>query len=48
MSLHTDIRRVRAEFDDRLKAVQARLAAGLDGSEHAEQLRIDFLGRKGA
>ncbi len=48
MSLHTDIKRVRAEFDDRLKAVQARLAAGQAGSDDAEQLRIDFLGRKGA
>lgn len=40
MSLLTDIERVRAEFDDRLKAARA-------GEETVEQLRITFLGRKG-
>jgi phenylalanyl-tRNA synthetase alpha chain len=40
MSLLTDIKRVRAEFDDRLEAARA-------GGETVEQLRIAFLGRKG-
>ncbi|MEE9465495.1 MAG: phenylalanine--tRNA ligase subunit alpha [Candidatus Neomarinimicrobiota bacterium] len=40
MSLYTDIEKVRAEFAGRVKAVRA-------GDEDQEQLRIDFLGRKG-
>ena len=41
MSLPADIASVRAEFEDRLRAVQA-------GDEDAESLRIAFLGRKGS
>ena len=41
MSLQADIAKVRGDFDQRLQAVQA-------GKESVEQLRIAFLGRKGA